>query len=420
VLLVPLSGATPLFGAGDAPFVPLGPATGPPADWITENRDGILVGSSGQVYGADFADRLTLRKRYFVDENVTSAVAVGRRLLLVKDGERLAILEPHGGDPVALELDPPARGGLTPVVLGDLLMLAEDGVGLRFLRITTSHHDGHFELTPISRLPLAESFTAVAATMWTAYVATASGLLYEIDGAALGGPRLVRQTVLDDEVHALAANNDRVLALGNDGLTVYGLTGDRLTAMARTPDVRGDSLQINGRLIYVAGPDGVQAWRDRTAGSQTHLVSVANDFFSPANLAIDVNDSVQWNNAALGALHNVKSCIPEISGCYGQTSIETFTSGPVAGAPWTYTYQFTRPGPSPYVCISHLPFMTGLVQVGGSVGTGGRVPIDDIGLPVLVGKLTHPATDPSRLVWWLIVPTGDAAESQSSLSDIRP
>ena len=116
--------------------------------------------------------------------------------------------------------------------------------------------------------------------------------------------------------------------------------------------------------------------------------------------------------------------------------------------------------------------MTGLVQVGGSVGTGGRVPLDDIGLPMLVGKLTptggtlriewdasgslasdhallwghglrggayfpdgsvcsatapfvwtdtpDPATDPSRLVWWLIVPTGDAAESQSSLSDICP
>ena len=299
MLLSALSGATPLFGSGDAPFIPLGPAAGPPADWITENRDGIFVGAGRQVYGADFADRLMLRERYVVDEDVTSAVAVGRRLLLVLDGERLAILEPHVGDPVALELDPPARGRLTPAVLGDLLLLAEDGVGLRFLRITSSHHHGHFELTPVSRLPLADSFTAVAATVRTAYVATASGLLYEIDAATPEGPRLVRQTVLDDEVHALAANNDRVLALGDDGLTVYGLGGYRLAAIARAPDVRGDSLQINGRLVYVAGPDGVQTWRDRTAGGQNHSVIVANDFFSPANLAIDVNDSVQWNNAAL-------------------------------------------------------------------------------------------------------------------------
>ena len=159
--------------------------------------------------------------------------------------------------------------------------------------------------------------------------------------------------------------------------------------------MRGESLQVNGRLVYVAGPDGVRAWRDRTAGNQTHVVTVGNNFFSPANLAIRVNDSVNWNMAALGALHNVESCVPTINGCYGQTTTERFTSGPVAGAPWTYTYQFTRAGANPYVCISHLPFMTGFVQVGISAGTWPPVPIDDIGFPREGWRKTKTGRSPS-------------------------
>lgn len=380
LLLGALGAATPAPGAKRAPFIPLGPATGPPTDWITENHGGIFVGANGQVYRADFADRLTLRESYVVNEDVTSAIAMGPQLLMVKGGKRLAILEPHGGDPVEIELDPPAAGRLTLAALGDILMLAEDGVGLRFLRIASSHHQGHFELTPLAEVPLAESFTAVAATVRTAYVATSSGLLYEIDGDAPEGPRVVRQTRLKDEVHALAANGDRILALGNGGLTVYAPAGNHLDAIASEPEMRGDSLQINGRLVYVAGPGGVQAWRDTSPGNQTHVVTVGNNFFSPVHLAIKVNDRVQWNMAAFGGSHNVENCVPAINGCFGQTASERFTSGPVAGAPWIYTYQFKWAGENPYVCISHLPFMTGLVQVGFFTDTVPPFPVENFGL----------------------------------------
>jgi plastocyanin len=108
------------------------------------------------------------------------------------------------------------------------------------------------------------------------------------------------------------------------------------------------------------GESGGTAVRHTSAPSQVHSVIVENDFFSPRFLEIEVGDTVQWTNAS--GLHNVFSCIPTQLGC-DTTATETFVSGPPADPIWIYSYTFQLPGPNPYICQSHAPFMTGHIEV---------------------------------------------------------
>ncbi len=116
-------------------------------------------------------------------------------------------------------------------------------------------------------------------------------------------------------------------------------------------------------MAVATGVSGFTAVRDTSAQSRLHTVVVENDFFSPRVLDIEVGDTVQWTNAS--GLHNVFSCVPEQFGC-DTTSTETFVSGPPAEPIWIYSFTFQSPGSNPYICQSHAPFMTGLVEVGGS------------------------------------------------------
>ena len=71
----------------------------------------------------------------------------------------------------------------------------------------------------------------------------------------------------------------------------------------------------------------------------THDVTVTNFYFTPAILTITAGDAVRWTNV-LGD-HNVVA------------DDNSFTSGPVAPAPWEYTYVFTAAGTNPYYCQLH-------------------------------------------------------------------
>ncbi len=133
------------------------------------------------------------------------------------------------------------------------------------------------------------------------------------------------------------------------GAALAGLLAAGLGGGAATVDLREGS--------------GVTAVRDTSAQSQVHSVLVGNDFFSPRVLNIEVGDTVQWTNAS--GLHNVFSCVPEQLGC-DTTATETFVSGPPAAPIWIYSYTFQLPGSNPYICQSHAPFMTGLVEVSGA------------------------------------------------------
>jgi len=70
-----------------------------------------------------------------------------------------------------------------------------------------------------------------------------------------------------------------------------------------------------------------------------HDVTVANFSFTPAALTITVGDTVRWTNV-LGN-HNVVA------------DDNSFTSGPLAPAPWVYTHVFTTAGSNPYYCSLH-------------------------------------------------------------------
>lgn len=87
----------------------------------------------------------------------------------------------------------------------------------------------------------------------------------------------------------------------------------------------------------------------------THIVEVSNNVFTPANITIEVGDTVRWNNVQ--GFHNVNA------------DDGSFRSGNVAPAPWTYEYVFKSPGNNPYYCEAH--------GGAGGVGMSGTVTVQE-------------------------------------------
>ena len=71
----------------------------------------------------------------------------------------------------------------------------------------------------------------------------------------------------------------------------------------------------------------------------THDVTVTSFSFTPAVLTITVGDAVKWTNVF--GTHNVVA------------DDNSFTSGPLAPAPWEFTHVFTTAGTNPYYCQLH-------------------------------------------------------------------
>ena len=101
------------------------------------------------------------------------------------------------------------------------------------------------------------------------------------------------------------------------------------------------------------------------AGPRTRTVMVGSDgfSFSPANLMINVGDTVRWTWSTSG--HNVVSgtggnadgrfCSPSDGGC---------DHAPLSNAGATYQHTFTTAGTFPYFCAVHVSFgMTGTIKV---------------------------------------------------------
>ncbi len=88
----------------------------------------------------------------------------------------------------------------------------------------------------------------------------------------------------------------------------------------------------------------------------THDVTVGNNFFSPANLTIQVGDTVRWTNPAdNGPVHNVTG--------------DTFSS--VTAESFTFQMTFTQAGVESYLCTIHPGSMQGSITIEG--GGGGQV-----------------------------------------------
>lgn len=78
----------------------------------------------------------------------------------------------------------------------------------------------------------------------------------------------------------------------------------------------------------------------KTGNPQTlHDVTVQDFSFTPDTLTISIGDTVRWTNI-LGR-HSVVA------------DDSSFISGPVAPAPWVYSYVFTSAGNYPYYCAQH-------------------------------------------------------------------
>lgn len=81
----------------------------------------------------------------------------------------------------------------------------------------------------------------------------------------------------------------------------------------------------------------------------THVVTVGDNFFSPANLTIQVGDTVEWRNAAGGMAHNVTAN----DGSFASATATSFT----------FSRTFTTAGSVNYYCTVHPGTMTGVITV---------------------------------------------------------
>lgn len=346
-----------------------------PADWVVTDGARVVFGSGRQLWvaGQSLASQSELR----LDAPITDGALLGTLLFLVEEGERLRLLDldaPLAGTrPVPLA--PAPRGRLSLARAGIHLVVAEDGYGVRLLRKLPQHdhHDHPLDLDravePVGFLSLPKAFAAVAGASRSVYLASERELL-EV-GVRDRRPTIVRGIALDVELEDLSVNGSSLYLLGSDGLRARALARlEEPAAGVGASDVRGGSTALAGRVIYVAaGRAGLFAYRDETAGAQLHPVTVGDNFFNPVDLAIDVGDTVEWTNASMTE-HNVFSCNPDETGCDGESSTETFTSGP-ATTFWVYSYEFTLPGQNPYVCQPH----AAAGMVGNVTASGGPPPV---------------------------------------------
>jgi plastocyanin len=97
----------------------------------------------------------------------------------------------------------------------------------------------------------------------------------------------------------------------------------------------------------------------------------ASDFqFTPAQITINVGDTVQWANE--GGLHSVVA------------DDGSFTSGPASTSAWTYDFTFNTPGTFQYYCVIH--GFPGGGGMSGIITVQGEPPIldRDIYLPAIL------------------------------------
>ncbi|NDA07744.1 MAG: hypothetical protein EBZ21_08335, partial [Flavobacteriia bacterium] len=92
------------------------------------------------------------------------------------------------------------------------------------------------------------------------------------------------------------------------------------------------------------------------AFATNHAVSVVNNSYSPATLAIAVGDTVTWTQ--VNGVHNVNGSTSTFA-----SNPASFGNGAAAGGTWTYQYVFTVPGSYQYQCDPHASFMTGSITV---------------------------------------------------------
>ncbi len=103
-----------------------------------------------------------------------------------------------------------------------------------------------------------------------------------------------------------------------------------------------------------------------------HIVEVSSNLFTPADITIQVNESVRWMNT--GGFHNVNGSTDTYP-----NNPEGFINGGASSDLWVYDFTFTIPGVYDYQCDPHVGLgMVGTVTVEGDVEP--VIPTYDIGV----------------------------------------
>jgi len=403
----------------------VGLTVGGRADWITIDAGQVAFGSGRRIYLAQGPTPAVVRTELELSSAVLGATLVENRLYL-RQANGIAVLDldaPEAGA-VPLRLEPEPTGELRMTRHVDHLVLAEDGVGLRFLALPPpaampEKHRRHFPGEPeqVAFFPLEESFTALATSGEAVYAATVGGRIAVV--TEIGEKLELRYLAVEVEVRAMAANGQRLFLLGPSGMTILDVSGSKApSTVGSFPDVRGNAITLAGRSALVAGDEGLKTYRDGSAEAATISVTLGNFFFNPQNITIDVGDTVEWNNSGAFQFHNTQACNGEVTNlCAGQTAVELWKgsgvpSGNPSSSPWTFSHTFTVNGFNPYICFQHQFSMSGSVTVQSSTVPPPGVP-DGSGLttPLTVGSV-NPPTSTSLSVSWDALQCPDAAEHQ--------
>lgn len=105
---------------------------------------------------------------------------------------------------------------------------------------------------------------------------------------------------------------------------------------------------MNKKIFYAALTAFLITFLSVSYSQAVHRIEVADFSFTPDNIVVTVGDTVRWSYNTGQFDHNVKA------------DDGSFTSGPPAPAPWTFSHVFTAAGINRYYCEPH----------GGPGGTG--------------------------------------------------
>lgn len=390
-------------------FVSSGPAVAEAADWIALGMHEAAFGAGETVSVTEGLPTFAPRLRYTLETPAIDGALAGDHLYLVErrsGRDRLVVLDIRdpGARPVPVRLRPATHGALRIARMDDHLVLAEEGFGVRILGLP---HPGHARHDPVSHGSAVEPspigfvrhegrLLAVTASMRTIYLAAADHLLL-IDASLPALPTVLGRLALATEVRGLAANGPTVFALTREGLRVIDTSSPLGAAtLERGPGADGRALAIAGRSLFVArGPGGLEELLDGLSGPQTHFVEVGDIFFNPSGtINIAIGDRVQWDKPNTAFPHNVFSCNAAQAGCDGETATQTFSSGPVTTAPFSFIRTFTLAGPNRYLCQAHTASMQGNIMVAAPPATPPAVPDGDgATVPMTVAKLDAGGVD---------------------------
>ena len=371
-----LAPATASPARNSAPYrlIQVGRIAPGPADWVAQGHGLLVYGSGARVVFAPESAPSSPVARLTLNHPVSGGLILADVACLVQNGQGLRFFRlsdpAHPQDLGSFPLPP---GRLHVVQWGDDLLVAADGYGLKVL----AADPGFFmdmgtrgcgisttapALKETAFLPMRGTFTALAASGNTAYVAVKNRGIEMVDLSAPESPVLAGRIPFRGTVAGLAAD-------GNRGLIASGPSYVRLLrgiAEGKAPSVAGGlalsarDLLLEGRAIYAAaGAGGVLLLRTDSPEASTADVNVGNIFFNPATVSINAGDAVKWT--WVGGTHSSTSGSCATGNC---TPDGTWDSGLMSSG--TFSHTFATAGKFPYFCRIHLAAMTGEVDVAGS------------------------------------------------------